>query len=300
MTTSSVAQPVAEQPVAEQRVAPPAYAEPEYAGTTSHGGPGYARRSRGGRFSLATVGLIAALASAWGGIIPFVGPVFGYSADGSSSWQWNLPHTLLALLPGAVGVCLGLFVMARSRVVDVGRGRFTLSAAGVILMLCGAWFALGPWVWPVISSSDHYFVAVPHLSFLEYVLGYSVGTGVIIAACGGYVGGWASRFDRRALTEPAIVQPTVRRDESFVRRDAPVMRTGGAPVVRQDAADVESGAATVGSEGLAAGRETVRGDMPSDGRDMSAAGRDMPAGNGALTVRDEAVSGQPGTARSGV
>ena len=56
--------------------------------------------------SLGMAGVIAVLISAWGGIIPYLGPTFGYSADGSSAWQWSLTHSVLALIPGAIGVVI--------------------------------------------------------------------------------------------------------------------------------------------------------------------------------------------------
>ena len=102
----------------------------------------YAEPPRVGRFGVATAGLVAVIVSAWGGIIPYVGPIFGFSGDGTSSWTWNLPHTVLALVPGVAGVLLGLFVMGVARVVAVTRGRLTLSMAGFLLMVCGAWFAM--------------------------------------------------------------------------------------------------------------------------------------------------------------
>jgi hypothetical protein len=303
MTTSTVARPVAEEPAVQRPVADPAYTQPA---SSEPGQPesGYGRRTRGGRIHLATIGLIAALASAWGGIVPFVGPTFGYSADGSSSWEWNLPHAMLALLPGAVGVCLGLFVMARSRSVDVGRGRFTLSMAGMIMILCGAWFALGPWVWPVLSSSSHYFVPASGLRLLEYVLGYSVGTGVIIAACGGYIDGWASRFDRRALRRSAATAPVVAERETRVARDdaagsrddaagsqddaAGYGRQGtgaelDAPVMREGVGRNEAGPATYASM---IGRERVSGDVPTENEEFA--------------EENTAVGDQHGTTRSGV
>ena len=120
----------------------------------------YRTRVHSGRLGIGTAGLVAVLVSAWGGIVAFVGPLFDYSGDGSGAWQWNLPHTVLALLPGVAGVLLGLFVMAQSRGVTVGRGRLSLAAAGMLLMVCGAWFAVGPLAWPVISNGTAYFVAV--------------------------------------------------------------------------------------------------------------------------------------------
>ena len=47
-------------------------------------------RVRLGRLGLGTAGVIAVLVSAWGGIVPYVGPLFGYSGDGSGAWHWDL------------------------------------------------------------------------------------------------------------------------------------------------------------------------------------------------------------------
>jgi hypothetical protein len=88
---------------------------------------------------------------------------------------------VLALAPGILGVLLGLFVVAQSRGVVVGKGRLSLATAGVLLMVCGAWFAIGPFAWPVINNGSGYFVALTHLRVLAYEVGYSIGTGLIMA-----------------------------------------------------------------------------------------------------------------------
>jgi hypothetical protein len=150
-------------------------------------------RLRLGRVGLGTAGVVAVLASAWGGIVPYVGPIFGFSADGAGSWYWNLAHSVLALVPGAAGVLLGLFVIAESRGVTVGKGRLTLATAGILLILSGAWFAVGPYAWPVLTNSGTYFASSTHTRFLTYELGYSVGVGLLLVMCGAYVAGWASR-----------------------------------------------------------------------------------------------------------
>ena len=106
------------------------------------------------------------LVSAWGGIVPYVGPLFDYSGDGSGSWHWNLAHAVLALAPGILGVLLGVFVIAESRGIVVGKGRLTLATVGTLLMICGAWFAVGPLAWPVLSNGSGYFVAATHLRVL--------------------------------------------------------------------------------------------------------------------------------------
>src|ERR1700722_5337549 len=161
---------------------------------------GHQVRARGhlGRFGITTAGVVAVLVSAWGGIVPYVGPLFDYSGDGSGSWHWNLAHGVLALAPGILGVLLGLFVIAESRGVVVGKGRLSRAAAGTLLMICGAWFAVGPLAWPVLSNGSGYFVASTHLRVLAYEVGYSIGTGLILVICGAFVDGWASRHQSKA------------------------------------------------------------------------------------------------------
>src|SRR6516165_6135499 len=162
-----------------------------------------------GRIGLGTAGVVAVLVSAWGGIIPYVGPAFNYSGDGSGSWHWNLAHTVLALLPGALGVLLGLFVIAESRGVTVGRGRLSLAAAGTLLMICGAWFAIGFLAWPVIADSGPYFVAATHLRVLADEVGYGIGVGLILVFCGAYVVGWASPHQLKASVLPGTTAGAV-------------------------------------------------------------------------------------------
>lgn len=172
-------------------------------GTESFGRSDVERRDRTrlqlGRIGLGTAGVVAVLASAWGGIVPYVGPLFNFSADGTRSWYWSLPHSLLALVPGALGVLLGLFVIAESRGVTIGKGRLSLAMAGVLLILCGAWFAIGPYAWPVLNNSGTYFSSATHLRFLTYELGYSVGVGLVLVMCGAFVAGWASRHSPKSV-----------------------------------------------------------------------------------------------------
>ena len=162
-----------------------------------------------GRTALTLAGLLALLAAAWGGVVPYVGPLFGYSADGSRAWHWSMPHALLGLLPGLLGMALGLLVVAESRGITVGRGRLSLAGAGTLLMVCGAWFAIGPLAWPVVfTSSSGYYAATSHLGLLEYEVGYSIGTGLVLVICGAFVDGWASRHlptaGRRVESEDTV------------------------------------------------------------------------------------------------
>jgi hypothetical protein len=120
----------------------------------------------------------------------------------------------LALLPGTLGVLLGLFVIAESRGITVGRGRLSLAMAGTMLMICGAWFAIGPLAWPVISDNGPYFVAASHLRLLADEVGYSIGVGLVLVVCGAFVDGWASRHQPNASTVPETAADTVARRDT--------------------------------------------------------------------------------------
>jgi hypothetical protein len=146
--------------------------------------------------SLSTIGIMTVSISAWGGIVPYIGPTFGYSADGSTSWQWNLTHSVLALVPGAIGFLIGLSFLARIPEGSVGRRKTSLGMAGFIAVLCGAWFVIGPLAWPVIDNTHAYFVGASPLRQLANAVGYSLGTGLILAMCGAFALGWATRHNR--------------------------------------------------------------------------------------------------------
>jgi hypothetical protein len=156
-----------------------------------------------GRFGIGTVGALTVLIAAWGGIVPFVGPAFGYSADGTGSWHWSLSHAVLAVVPGAIGVAIGFLILAGMRGVGVGRGRISLTLAGLIAVLCGAWFIVGPSAWPVITTSRGYFIGASPIHELANQVGYSLGTGLVLAACGAFAIGWASRHQMNAVEAPA-------------------------------------------------------------------------------------------------
>ncbi len=154
--------------------------------------------AHGAGTGIVTVGVVTILISAWGALIPFVEPIFGYHVTGTPSWHWNAAHTLLAVVPGVVGIAMGFVVLWKANQVRVGGGHMGLVLAGLITMLCGAWFIVGPTAWPVIGTHGAYFSSIAPLRSLLYQVGYAIGTGVILVVCGGYVLGWASRPQSRA------------------------------------------------------------------------------------------------------
>ncbi len=135
------------------------------------------------RLSVEMAGALACALGAWGGIVPFVGPIFGFSADGSPAWTWNLPHALLFLAPGAVAFVGGLAIIAGGRSV-LGR-HVGLALAGALVAIAGAWFIVGPLAWPVLKSAS-VFSPSSALRSLEYWIGYSLGPGGILIALGSF------------------------------------------------------------------------------------------------------------------
>lgn len=149
--------------------------------------------------TLLLVGVVTALVGAWGGIVPYVGPTFGFSADASSPWHWTMAQALLALVPGALAVIAGMVLLLRAGSTVVGRGRISTGLAGFVAATCGAWFIVGEFAWPVIEGR-YYFVGAAPYHFLLEQLAFAIGTGVVLVACGSYAMGWAARHQvRRAV-----------------------------------------------------------------------------------------------------
>jgi len=153
------------------------------------------------------VGLAAVLISVWGGIIPFVGPTFGYSADGSGSWHWNLAHTVLAFSPAIVGIFAGILILARAPGTVQRSSRFGLGFAGLSALAAGGWFVVGPWAWQLTLGSSSYLVPATPLRTLANLLGYSFGPGLILVAYGAFGLGWAVRHQRPVIAAPVVTGP---------------------------------------------------------------------------------------------
>jgi hypothetical protein len=250
--------------------------QPRVVGTGQHlrrdAGATTTTKTRSFSASLGLIGLIAVVISAWGGAIPYVGPLFGYSADGSPAWTWSLTHTVLALVPGVIGVIVGLSFFAPVRSSSVGR-RMGMSLAGIIAIAAGAWFVIGPVAWPVISDVTHYFVPASPLRNLANQVGYSFGPGIILAVCGAFAFGWAARHNQplgvSGTNQAVAVAPGVADEADPVQAVAPGVADEAAPVEAHPAPVVADEAApaaanepapTVADDGVADDRAPVAGD----------------------------------------
>jgi hypothetical protein len=68
--------------------------------------------------------------------------------------------------------------------------------AGLVAVLCGAWFVIGPLAWSVIDNVRPYFVVASPLRQLANEVGYAMGPGLILGVCGAFAIGWATRHNR--------------------------------------------------------------------------------------------------------
>ena len=157
----------------------------------SDGVPALSTLPEGAPLSLILGGFLALLVSAWAAIVPFIGPSFGFSPDGTPSWTWNRAHALGALVPGVISLlaCLVIVVLARHPSGTLVPSR--LVSAGFLIFLCGAWFASVPVVWPVLVGS--YFRDASSSLTLAYWMGAATGPGVLLAAFGAFAMGRAGR-----------------------------------------------------------------------------------------------------------
>jgi hypothetical protein len=126
-------------------------------------------------------GVLLMLLGAWGAVIPFVGPYFGYAYTPDKAWAYTSGRLWLSIVPGAVAFLGGLFVLASGRTAVFGA---FLAALG------GAWFVLGQSVIAVAFSGNGISAGSPVVSagstpgpatmrFLEG-LGFFYGLGVVI------------------------------------------------------------------------------------------------------------------------
>jgi len=128
-------------------------------------------RSRG-----AASGLLIVLLGVWGGLIPFIGPSFGYSFTPDVSWHWTTGRLLLEVLPAVATVLGGLAMMGSASRISGSAGAW-LAAAG------GAWFVIGQWVsmlWNDGVMQAGQPTATTDLGHVAEWVGFFLGLGVVI------------------------------------------------------------------------------------------------------------------------
>lgn len=135
------------------------------------------------RPSLEVAGLLTLLLGAWAGIVAYVGPSFGFSADGASAWSWTFAHGMLFLLPGAGAFLAGALTMMGAAT----DRKAVLGFAGLLAAVCGAWLVVGPVAWPVLGHAAFFRTVPSGTRDLDYWIGYALGPGGLLIALGAFI-----------------------------------------------------------------------------------------------------------------
>jgi hypothetical protein len=140
---------------------------------------------------------MVALLGLWGALIPFVGPYFDYAFGVNTTWHYTSERLWLCILPGAVAVVGGALLVARSRL------------GGVLAMVAGIWFVVGPTL-SLIWNHHTNPIGAPLFDSTRQaleLLGYFYGVGALILVLAAFATG------RLALTRPAP-EPVAAPDEA--------------------------------------------------------------------------------------
>lgn len=128
-------------------------------------------RSRG-----AVSGVLLVLLGVWGGLIPFVGPLFGYAYTPDHAWQFTMGRLWLEILPAAATVLGGLMLLASA-------DRRVTIFGGWLAAVAGAWFAVGPTLSRLfnggVGAAGSPASAATTQATLEEI-GFFIGLGVVI------------------------------------------------------------------------------------------------------------------------
>ena len=147
------------------------------------------------------LGVLVIAVSAWGGIVPFVGPTFDFDMGSTTrAWVWTQSHWTLHLAPAVLGIAAGLMLLLPAGVAVRRMG-------AILSLVAGGWFVLGPTLAPlwqhggITTSGSDGVTGSRTVRVLEGV-GYHNGTGVVLMLLGA-VGLWLL-----AATPPAAPTPT--------------------------------------------------------------------------------------------
>lgn len=163
-------------------------------------------------------GLLVALLGIWGGIIPFVGPYFGYAYTPDKVWTYNTGRLWLEVLPGVGALLGGLLMMA-------ARSRHVALFGSVLAIASGAWFVLGNVFAPLWTTANP--AGVPAstgaaMHALEQV-GFFSGLGIVIILLAALVAGRVTAVPSVAVaTGPTVPVPASR--EAADETDTQVIR----------------------------------------------------------------------------
>jgi hypothetical protein len=146
-------------------------------------------------------GFILIVLGLWGGLIPLIGPYFGYAFGSHATWDLTMNRFWLDVLPGAAVVVGGLMLIWSGH-------RLSGTVASWMAMAGGAWFAVGP-AFSRLWEHGPGPIGVPlfgHTRQTFELIGYFYGLGIVVMGLAAFALG---RFvSRPALVEePTVTQP---------------------------------------------------------------------------------------------
>lgn len=166
-------------------------------------------RSRG-----ALSGMLLILLGVWGGLIPFVGPYFGYAYTPATAWTYTSGRLWLEILPAAAAVVGGLILLTAAV-------RPVALFGGLLSALAGAWFAVGTILSPLWAAGGSGTAGLPAGGAMARAVeqvGFFTGLGVAIVFVAALAIGRLSAVTvrdslhaegRAALAEESAADPAV-------------------------------------------------------------------------------------------
>lgn len=126
------------------------------------------------------IGVSLILLGAFGLIIPFIGPLFGFGMGPDPAWAWTTQRFVRHVIPGAAVIVGGVLLLPGYR---SSRG-----LGATLALLGGVWFVLTPIVLGRGGEPQ------PALIDILRPTVYHFGLGTIIAALAGFgIGRWTAR-----------------------------------------------------------------------------------------------------------
>ncbi|HLW94599.1 MAG TPA: hypothetical protein VKS25_04405 [Solirubrobacteraceae bacterium] len=165
-------------------------------------------------------GLLVLVLGAWGALVPFVGPYFGYAFGTHATWMYDSNRLWLDVLPGGAAVVAGILLISAST-----RRRGIVAAS--IGLAAGGWFLTGPavsalWGHGASAPIGHPLGGQTRQAF--ELLGYFYALGGVIIALVSFAGG---RFIARPAVEASTGAVTAEQfDPAGYAEAAPAGATG--------------------------------------------------------------------------
>jgi hypothetical protein len=148
---------------------------------------GFAKLSMLGLLALATI-----VVGAWAGLIPYIGPMFGFGVTGEAPWSWSMERVYLDLVPGAAAVLAGFLLLLSVPAAAAGRGRFLAGFGGLLAVLAGAWLVVGPSAYATLAGGTASDAGHGYWGFL-LSLGYHLAPGLLLVVFGAWAWGLLPR-----------------------------------------------------------------------------------------------------------